>query len=146
MLPRTHMNAVFVVILLCGLVGVAFGSPSGLNNIPTADVAPHQVLVLQGYTSFGSDTQPTWFAGFKYGAAENIEVGIDGRLAGPGHSTDPALQLKYRFAVDPGTAIAVGVANLTADTGRNGDSFPYLVVSHDFGPLCGHAGYSFPTE
>ena len=41
-----------------------FATPTGLNNIPTADVVPTEVLVWQAFAQFGEDRAPTWFAGF----------------------------------------------------------------------------------
>ncbi len=66
------------------LAGVSLATPTGLNNIPTADVVPQDVLVLQSWTNFGSDVDTSWAAGFKYGPACNWEVGLDGGLTGPG--------------------------------------------------------------
>jgi hypothetical protein len=138
---------VFMLIIMLSLCAAsAWAAPSGLNNIPTADVAPTNVLVLQAFSSFGQDTPPSWFAGFKYGVLENLEAGIDGRLDGPGANTDPALQVKYRFPLDPQTALAAGIANITGDTDKNGNTFPYLVLSHDFTGVRGHLGYSFEND
>ncbi len=44
-----------------------FASPSRLNNIPTADVVPERVLVLQDWVDVGSNKVPVYHSGFKYG-------------------------------------------------------------------------------
>ena len=59
---------------------VCWATPSGLNNIPTADVVPEKTLVFQGFAEVGKDNKPDWFAGFKYGLIENLEVGSKPRL------------------------------------------------------------------
>src|SRR5262245_35694791 len=64
---------------------------SGLNNIPTADTAPHRTLVFQGYPTFGARRSPSHFAGFKFGIdpweknrwRNRFEFGMDSYL-GPG--------------------------------------------------------------
>ena len=45
----------------------AQASSSGLNNIPTADTAPHLTLVVQEYSTFGAERKPDHTAGFKFG-------------------------------------------------------------------------------
>ncbi len=131
------------VALVALLAAPASATPTGLNNIPTADVVDTRVLVLQGFSQFGEDRSPSWFAGFKYGPAPNWELGLDDPFAGPNSNAGPALQAKYRFAPSENVGLALGAANITSDSERNGDIFPYLVVS---APLArsahGHLGYS----
>lgn len=118
-------------------------TPTGLNNIPTADVVDTSVLVMQAFSQFGEGRPPTWFAGLKYGPAENWEVGLDDAFAGPTSDTGPALQVKCRFAPSENVGLALGAANVTNDSERNGDIFPYLVLSAPLAPSAhGHVGYS----
>ena len=56
-------------------------TPTGLNNIPTADVVDPQVLVLQQISNFGPKQQAVFTAGFKYGLVPRVEIGYDGRFA-----------------------------------------------------------------
>ena len=76
------MRKVFILsILLMGFAVLpVWATSTGLNNIPTADVVPYNVLVFQYFGDFGNDNVPDHFAGFKYGLAENIEIGLDGRF------------------------------------------------------------------
>lgn len=67
-----------MVVLLFGRI--AYATPSGLNNIPTADVTPANVLVIQQFSNSGSDQQSLYQFGFKYGLAENWEIGLDKRI------------------------------------------------------------------
>ena len=62
---------VWVLVLACGLVFVTSGwlgaSPSGLNNIPTVDVTPRNVLVLQGWGDFAHGASPVYLARLSLG-------------------------------------------------------------------------------
>jgi len=117
-------------------------TPSGLNNIPTADVVAEQVLVLQGFSQFGTGRAPSWFAGLKYGPAANWEVGIDDTPLGTGSAGGPVLQVKYRAPLNRRVALGLGAANISTDSGRNGDVVPYAVISAALGDINGHIGYS----
>src|SRR4051812_19919549 len=46
---------------------VALATPSGLNNIPTADTAPPRTFVLQPFTTIGNDRDADFNLGFKTG-------------------------------------------------------------------------------
>jgi len=129
----------------CGL-SRAWATPSGLNNIPTADVVGEKELVLQAFSEFGSERQPAWFAGFKYGPAENWEVGLDDIIAGPGSAGGPTLQAKYRTALGNRSAMAFGAANISSDRSRHGDVFPYAAVCGDLSALRLHAGRSWQAD
>ncbi len=136
-------SLVFAIPLVAVLAAPASATPTGLNNIPTADVVDTSVLVLQGFSQFGDGRCPGWFIGAKYGPAENWEVGLDDAFAGPNSNTGLALQVKYRFAPSENVGLALGAANLTADRERNGNTFPYLVLSAPLTPTVhGHLGYS----
>lgn len=60
-------------IIAAGLFGLVAApqrvqaAASGLNNIPTADTAPHLTLVIQEYSTFGAHRKPDHTAGFKFG-------------------------------------------------------------------------------
>jgi hypothetical protein len=123
----------------------ALATPTGLNNIPTADVVPKDLLVLQGFADFDGET--SWFAGFKVGPAGNLEVGIDDLFSDAGSSTGPAFQAKYRIPLQHGERLALGVANVTGDRDRNGNTFPYAVISAPLGDKAnGHLGYSVQED
>ena len=135
------------VALGCVLVALsvlpALSTPTGLNNIPTADVVHKDILVLQAFSSFGGSGDAAWVAGFKVGPAENWEVGLDGQVSGPGAGGGPTLQAKYRIPLQKGARLALGAANVSGDRGRHGSVFPYLVASAPLGERSnGHLGYS----
>ncbi len=130
----------------------ALASPSGLNNIPTADTAPDLVPVIQAYTTFGADRKPDHTAGMKIGFgpwdkaafSSRFEAGMDGHYA-PGSAGPAVFSLKY--AVQPweaGPSLGLGSANIavdSADRARAGQPFSYAVLSQDFKFLRAHAGY-----
>jgi len=127
----------------------ASASPSGLNNIPTADTAGNQVLVLQAYSTGGHERRPDHTGGFKYGwvpqAEHRFEFGADSHYA-PGKSGPLVLQAKYAIQYNPqDPAFSVGVANMapgTDDRRRAGQPFGYAVVSHSMPDQFRiHAGY-----
>ncbi len=129
----------------------AGATPSGLNNIPTADTVPQSTLVGQAFSTFGSGTDDFWLSsktGLDLGPA-NVEVGLTSRMipdkAGPltGHA-------KIALPIGEGLpAIAVGAANIAfsgADEDRAGQIFSYAMLSHDFGWLRLHGGVSLQDE
>ncbi|MDH4179180.1 MAG: hypothetical protein OEV33_01615 [Armatimonadota bacterium] len=134
--------------LACGVAfapGSGYATPTGLNNIPTADVAPPGVLVCQAFAQFGEDRGPAWFAGFKYGPGENWEVGLDDTAAGAGSAGGPTLQAKYRVPLGENRALALGAANVSTERSRHGDALPYLVLSAPLSAVRGHFGYSWQS-
>jgi hypothetical protein len=138
------MKYLCLALLVVALVPVAaLASPSGLNNIPTADTCTPKVLVLQAYSNFGSDMKTSYTAGAKYGAAKGLEVGVDYQFA-PDGSTGP-INLQVKQAWWPGdaqTGYCLGLAGITGDWGEH-HVFPYGVVSHKFNTLDrGHIGFA----
>lgn len=143
--------SVYLILLLTLSIfraaGPAFATPSGLNNIPTADVTPQTLLVLQAFSNFGTDLDTSWFAGFKVGAAEHWELGLDGQVAGTGAGGGPTFQVKYQLPPQPRTKAALGLANISGDRQRHGEFFPYAVISSILSPrVNGHLGYSFQSN
>lgn len=147
----THPR-LFPALGLLALPLAALASPSGLNNIPTADTAPDLVPVIQAYTTFGADRKPDHTAGMKIGFgpwdkaafSSRFEAGIDSHCA-PGGAGPAVFQIKY--AVKPwgeGPDIGIGSANLAvngSDRARSGQPFSYGVLSQDFKHFRLHAGY-----
>jgi len=146
-MSRPFVTLALSLTFLMAVAAVCSATPSGLNNIPTADVVDTHLFVIQAFSQFGEDKSPSWFAGAKYGVAERWEIGIDDLFTGPGSKTGPALQTKYRLALPHRGALALGAANLTSDTDRNGEIFPYAVASLPLGrSLRGHLGYSWQRD
>lgn len=139
-------------IVSWAMVNAVLASPSGLNNIPTADTAPNLVPVIQAYGTFGEGRGPDHTAGMKFGLGpwdkaflgSRFEVGVDGHYA-PDPIGPAVFQVKY--AVQPwekGPAIAVGSANIAAsesDRSRAGQPFSYAVLTQDLGYFRLHGGY-----
>lgn len=129
--------------LLACAVSRGWSTPSGLNNIPTAEVAPEDVIVFQQINNLGRDQ--VWFhsLGFKYGIAKDWEVGVDGLVTqfnedatgtGTGGGGVPSypftFQAKRRFETGaPGLSLGLGVANLSANSDKAGDPAVYGVAT-----------------
>lgn len=130
----------------------ALAAPSGLNNIPTADTAPHLVPVFQAYTTFGADRKPDHTAGMKIGFgpwdkaafSSRFEASIDSHYA-PDRAGPPVFGVKYAVKpLEEGPDIGIGSANLAVNDGdraRAGQPFSYAVLSQDFKVFRLHAGY-----
>jgi len=117
-----------------------YATPTGLNNIPTADVTPERTLVLQAFGNFEDDSRPDAWTGFKYGLLRNLEIGFDGQLnPEPSDSGILAAQADYRIALSDAAALGVGIANL-GDKSRSGEVDYYTVFSHDLRYLRLHLG------
>lgn len=126
--------------------GIVSGTPTGLNNIPTADVVPEKVLVFQGWSDFGEDRGPSYFAGFKFGHVKRLEVGVDGRL-GADSSGPLTAQLKYQvYRFDFGLIPLVGIDNISTETDKAGKANPYVVLTQDLKFLRIHLGHNFQDE
>ena len=132
-------------IMVCGM---AWASPSGLNNIPTVDVAPRNVLVLQTWGNYMSGAGPAYVAGLKYGLPAGVEVGLDSRVDS-GDSGPLTGQAKWRLPLpgdEPCYAMLVGVANVSDDRDEAGEADPYLVSGLDLGVARLSLGYSFQKD
>ena len=76
----------FFVVCFCLsslLPRLAQATPSGLNNIPTADTAPQGTLVLQTFSTVGGDARDDLNFGFKTGLefkALRFEFGADSHV------------------------------------------------------------------
>ncbi|MEO6784909.1 MAG: hypothetical protein ABI318_02145 [Chthoniobacteraceae bacterium] len=134
-----------VLILLAG-IATANATPSGLNNIPTADTVPMGTFVLQGFTTLGGNNNADFNLGFKTGIdlkAVKLELGLASHLVpGKGGPVEPHIKLAVPLGEGLPT-LAVGAANNsfdTADRRRAGDTFAYFVVSQDFRWFRLHAG------
>ncbi len=132
-----------VAVLVCVPSGpLAEGSSSGLNNIPTTDVVPKDVLVLQSWFNSAHNTAPQEFMGFKYGPFKDVEIGVDWKANGRTHG-HAVLQAKYAFDIYGDRLRGVlGFADLSGNREHNGDSFPFVATSLDIDIFRLHFGYS----
>lgn len=146
-----------VVVFLTFAAGTVFGTPTGLNNIPTADTVPHRTVAVQFFSSFGGANQfamsgpgkTSDWAGFKTGwdfKPLHVEWGLDSAL-GTGCSGPLVFQTKARIQPWEDGMFALGVAGVAlTDTRRAGDPFTYAMLWHDFDLLRVHAGYGGQTH
>lgn len=148
---RFTMHRSFLPLLTvstwAGLALTSFASPSGLNNIPTADTTPQGTFVLQAYSTVLGDNENDFNIGFKTGIDLHkylhLELGADSHLVpGKGGPVTVNGKLAIPFG-DHLPTLAVGAANTTfrnVDRARAGDEFFYGVVTQDFGWFRVHGG------
>jgi hypothetical protein len=143
---------VSILIAILALAQTARATPSGLNNIPTADTPPDRVLVIQQFSTWGDARKPDYGAGFKMGLrpwGQRFEWGLDGHLA-PDDAGPALFQVKYAY--QPGEkwpTLALGAANIAVtseDRDDAGQAFKYGVLTHDFRWLRAHAGFGFQQK
>jgi hypothetical protein len=131
---------------LAALSAVALATPTGLNNIPTADTAPQGVFVFQAFSTLGHDRDTDLNFGCKTGvdfSRVKFEIGVSSHLypdeSGPWTPhAKIALPLGERLPT-----LAAGIANITFnddDRAKAGDEFSYAVLSQNFGWLRVHGG------
>lgn len=155
---KLRSASAFACVSLWATATAVLCTPSGLNNIPTADVTPTDLLVLQEINNFGSNQQSRFTAGFKWGVSENIEVGYDGRIkdtsaagkgmgvigagGAPGASATFNVKLRHELTGTP-VALGFGLANLSFSKAKAGEEVSYVVASRKFETVNGHLGYLF---
>lgn len=143
-------NIIFVgsiiVLSFLFLPCILWATPSGLNNIPTADVVAEKTLVWQVFSEIGESNKPDYFIGFKYGPIKNLEIGLDGRIFPESAlEENAAFQVKYRAELNDDFSLALGVSNV-GDRAKTGWENPYLVVTYNLGFFRVHAGGSLQRD
>ncbi len=139
---RVICYLLFATSWLLLITGSTWGSPSGLNNIPTTDIVPRDIFVLQSWLNTGSNKHPEEFMGFKYGLFKDTEIGVDWKANGEthGHAT---LQVKHAFDIDGDIwRGVVGIADLSDNRKHNGYFFPYAATSLDLKEFRLHFGFA----
>lgn len=146
-----------LISAVLAVTATAFGTPTGLNNIPTADTVPHRTVAVQYFSSFGGANQfatsgagkTSEWAGFKTGWAFepfHLEWGMDSPL-GTGLSGPLLFQTKARLSPWEDGMLALGIAGIAlTDKNRSGDPFTYAMMWHDFHAVRLHAGYGYQTN
>ncbi len=101
-------------------IAAARATPSGLNNIPTADTRPRGTFVLQGFTTVGNGRDADFNLDFKTGIdlkVAKLELGLAAHLTpGKGGPVKPHIKLAVPLGEGRPT-IAVGAANNSFDRG-----------------------------
>ena len=145
---RTMLLVIAAGWLGIAMCGTAWASPSGLNNIPTVDVAPKNVLVIQTWGNFADGSGPAYMAGFKYGLIADVEVGIDSRID-PGDGGPLTGQVKWLLPLpleETPFSVLAGAANISDDSDKVGEVDPYIVSGIDLGVARASLGYSFQED
>jgi hypothetical protein len=142
------MHRTIIAICTVALLAPALllASPSGLNNIPTADYTQAGQLVLQAYGTLASGADNSLFLGAKFGLGNGIEVGAD-RLMAPSPDGPLAFQVKktWSMPVIP-LKLCAGLANITDATGDH-PLYPYGVASYHLpGASRAHLGIALPED
>ena len=107
-----HIKRILPTLALICLIlaaGPIWGSPTGLNNIPTADVVPKGLLVFQYYSFIAANGRADHFGAFKYGLSSNIEVGLDGRGASDS-GADEFLVAQAKLRLDLSDSLALSIS------------------------------------
>ncbi len=141
MIRAVCMTCAVAVVLFAG--DVAWASPSGLNNIPTTDVTPKKIFVLQTWSNLRDSRHHQQFVGFKTGLLDGLEVGADWKAVDSthGHAT---FQAKYAFDLKKDIwKGVVGVANVSGNRQHQGEVFPYVATSVDLKVFRLHLGHAF---
>lgn len=136
------------LLALLGVSSTALATPTGLNNIPTADVIGHRTVAVQAFDLFGNGPHDFWM-GMKSGidlSPFHLEWGLDSHLA-PDPSGPLFFQTKIRIDPWKDGKLAVGFANMPlTNQDRAGDPFSYAVITHDFRFVRLSAGYGLQTH
>lgn len=133
---------VFVVFCILFASRSTWATSTGLNNIPTTDIVPEDVLVFQTWGNFAGGEHPEQFVGFKYGLLKDVEIGVDWKANDVAHG-HAMLQAKYAFDLDGDIWRGViGFADLSDNREHNGESFPYVATSLDLRTFRLHFGYA----
>lgn len=150
-------KTLIVTLAAFAAVTSVFGTPTGLNNIPTAETIDHRTVAVQFFSSFGGSNQfstsgpgkTSDWVGFKTCwdfKPVHMEWGLDSVL-GTGLSGPLLFQTKARIQPWQDGMCALGVAGVAlTDSGRSGDPFTYAMLYHDFHILRLHAGYGLQTD
>ena len=143
---HTRMKQHIPALILLAGIAAAHATPSGLNNIPTADTTPQGTFVLQTFTTVGDGVNADLNLGFKTGIdlkAVKLELGLASHLV-PGKGGPVEVHGKIAVPLGEGLpVIAAGAANISfnsVDRRRAGDTFAYFVLSQDFHWFRAHAG------
>jgi hypothetical protein len=125
-----------------------FATPSGLNNIPTADVIGNREVAVQAFDTLGNGPHDFWL-GMKSGidlSPLHLEWGLDSHIA-PTPSGPLYFQTKIEVEPWKDGKFAVGVANVPlTNQSRAGDPFTYAVLTQDFGFARLSAGYGLQNH
>ncbi len=144
------MKLTYLTTLTLLLTSTAvFATPSGLNNIPTADTIGDRTVAVQAYDTFSGSGPHDFAMGFKTGlefSPLHLEWGLDSHLA-PTPSGPLDFQIKLGFTPWQNGKIAVGVANVAlTDRDRAGDPFSYAVLTQDLKFARLSVGYGLQTD
>lgn len=139
-------------------------TPTALNNAYNADVTDGGALILYLSGDWGNNKYDDGHDfGASYGLMGQFEIGFSWRLtAEDDFRQDPTFDAKFRFdlggdkmdcegdCADCGgcdtTGVAIGVDNINFDEDALGNFVPYIVYTHDFDGMRGHAGYAFEED
>ncbi len=145
-----HLPALLALCsLTLALTPRAAATPSGLNNIPTADTTPQGTVVFQAFSTIGEERDADFNVGFKTGLElkfVRFEIGADGHIL-QGKGGPIAVQGKVSVPFGEGLpTFALGAANIAfseRDRQRAGDVFGYAVLSEDLKLFRVHAGCAY---
>ena len=144
------MKKSLALILPLAAVSAAIGTPSGLNNIPTADTTPQGTFVFQAFSTIGEERDADFNlgakTGFQFKDIVRFEVGADSHIL-PDKGGPVVVNGKISVPFGKGLpTFAIGAANIAfseEQRRRAGDVFGYAVLSEDLGWFRVHVGCAY---
>jgi hypothetical protein len=131
-----------------------WATPSGLNNIPTADTIGEREVAVQVYDNFGHAKPHSLSSGFKTGidlSPIRLELGVDSQIApkvtGPSYPSPGYFQTKAAVQPWDGAKLAIGIANLAIyKQSYASDPFSYTALTQDLNLFRATVGFGFQTH
>lgn len=122
------------------LSAVACAGPSGLLEMPVADVLGHHEANV-GFSTTCTAGVMTYSHSYQFGLGDCFEFGADTDLLG--HSTVNAKVQLYASPKSGKFALSAGVMNVLL---QGPDTTRYVVARQDFGAFRLHAGYEWALD
>lgn len=147
----TIRNSFLVAACLSVALGwaTALANPgTNLNDIPIAEVLSWRTAEISTWVTTGEGAEPDWLGAITVGILDYAEVGIHGML-GPTDEAQGNIRFFGKFVYplgDDRPNLGAGIQNVSGNEDKNGNIDPYLVVTHDFGSVRGHLGYSLQED
>ena len=127
----------FTAVLVAALSGLAMAGPTGLSNIPTADILRHREMLL-AYGASGTerhiDKSIGHYSGLQLGLFDRLELGIDNDFMGS--TVSNAKLLLWESPNEGRSAVSIGVQNWATDNTAD----HYIVGRYDMPSFRLHLG------
>jgi hypothetical protein len=146
---RNRPAHILPILLTAGLCSLIFSPQVRATSYSAGVTEEHALYSYYGGAIGEGEFESYQYVGFDYGIGGFAEVGVCWTLGdGFNQMTSPVIDAKLSYNADEEgrTAFAVGLDNWSHDEDYNGNGKWYVVCSHDFNQVRGHAGYIFEDE